>query len=100
MLVELLPSLPLLIELKVKGCGQTPGWLRVNNWDRMLQNLKALQRVAIDIRICYPIETREEVIQNFNEKAAQKIQTCKRVNLTVGARGWGGFQFSASLKMN
>ncbi len=102
LLVELLPSVPLLVELKVKGCGQTGGWLYVNIWDQMLQNLKALQRVAIDIYICWPTDMKEKIIRDFNKNAAQKIQTCKRINLTLGHKrpGWGCFQFSASLNMD
>lgn len=104
LLVELLPSVPLLVELKVKGCGQTAGWLSVTIWDQMLQNLKALQRVDIDIYIYWPIETYKEIIKDFNENAAKKIQTCKRINLTLGTRtkqpGRGCFQFRASLSMD
>jgi hypothetical protein len=100
MLDKLLPNLPLLTELKVKGCGQTPGWLRVNIWDQMLQNLKALQRVAIDIAMFCPSQTREKIIRDFNEKAAQRLQTCKRINLTVGPQDFGCFRFRASLNMD
>jgi len=101
LLKELLPSLPLLVGLKLKGCGQTPGWFYVCIWDQMLQNLKALQHVDIDIYICYPVRKKQEWIQEFNDDVAQKIETCKRIHLTLGIRkkkpGLGCFQFSASL---
>ncbi len=48
MLEKLLSSLPLLVALKIKGCTQTVDWYFLLIWDRMLQNLKALQRVVID----------------------------------------------------
>jgi tRNA nucleotidyltransferase (CCA-adding enzyme) len=38
----------------------------------MLQNLKALQHVDIDLFIYYPIETEQEKIQTFNEAVKQK----------------------------
>jgi len=72
--------LPLFIRLrlKVKGCGQTPGWLSVPLWDKMLQNLKALQQVNVDIYICYPLGARtQERIQEFNTAVVQKTETCK-----------------------
>jgi hypothetical protein len=52
-LERLLSFLPLLIELKLKGrvcCSSS--WYVPGVWDEMLQNLKALQRVAIDLEIC------------------------------------------------
>jgi hypothetical protein len=106
LLEELLGSLPLLVRLKVKGCGQTYGWFIVPIWDKMLQNLKALQQTDIDIYICHPAEEErtQERIRIFNETVAQKTETCKRINLTLGIRnkhpGCGCFQFSASFNMN
>ncbi|CAF2068814.1 unnamed protein product [Rotaria magnacalcarata] len=103
-LVKLLSAMPLLITLKVKGyscCNQAIGWLYIDAWDEMLQNLKALQQVDIDI--CLGIPYRKNSAARFNEIAAQKIQTCKRINLTVGPRrkrkGLGLVQISASLSM-
>ena len=100
LLEDLLDSLPLLIRLKVKGCGQTYGWFCVLRWDKMLQNLKALQQVNIDIYICDPSGAgRKERIEKFNTAVAQKTETCKRINLILGIRnkqsGCGYFQFSA-----
>ena len=78
LLEDLLNSLPLLIRLKVKGCGQTFGWFCVLRWDKMLQNLKALQQVNIDIYICYPSGAgRKERIEKFNTAVAQKTETNK-----------------------
>ena len=75
LLEDLLNSLPLLIKLKVKGCGQTCGWFNVPWWDTMLQNLKALQQVNIDIYICYPSGAgRKERIEKFNTAVAQKTE--------------------------
>ena len=85
-LIDLLSFLPLLVELTITGCGHVGNWLWFHIWDRMLQKLKALQRVAIDIYICHPISTKQEKIQKFNEQVAQAIQTCKRINLTLGIR--------------
>ena len=103
LLEELLDSLPLLISLKVKGCGQTPGWFSVLRWDKMLQNLKALQQVNIDIYICYPSGAgTKDRIEKFNTAVAQKTETCKRINLTLGMKNnlLGCFQFSALLNIN
>ena len=103
LLEELLDSLPLLIKLKVKGYGQTPGWFSVPQWDKMLQNLKALQQVNIDIYICWPSErTAQETIEKFNTAVAPKTETCKRINLTLGMKNYllGCFQFSALLNIN
>src|ERR1700722_2449012 len=106
-LVEFLSALPLLITLKIKGsccCNQTIGWIYINTWDQMLQNLKVLQRVAIDIYLAIPMSSKEKSAKTFNKLAAQKIQTCKRINLTVGPRtkqpGMGGVQISAALNMD
>ena len=100
-LIDLLSCLPLLVELKIIGYGHLGGWLLFYKWDRMLQKLKALQRVTIDIYIYYPISTVLKKIQEFNEEVSQAVQTCKRINLTFGMinqiPGW--FQFSASLNM-
>ena len=75
LLEDLLDSLPLLIRLKVKGCGQTYGWFCVLRWDKMLQNLKALQQVNIDIYICDPSGAgRKERIEKFNTAVAQKTE--------------------------
>ncbi len=103
-LIDLLSCLPLLVELKIVGCGQVGNWLWFHIWDRMLQKLKALQRATIDIYICHPISTVREKIQKFNGEVSQAIQTCKRINLTLGKRtqkrGYGCFQLSASLNMD
>ena len=103
LLEELFDSLPLLIRLKVKGCGQTRGWFIVSLWDKMLQNLKALQQVNIDIYICSPSGGRpQERIQEFNTAVAQKTETYKRINLTLGLKNQhtSCFQFSALLNIN
>ena len=103
LLEELLDSLPLLIKLKVKGYGQTPGWFSVPQWDKMLQNLKALQQVNIDIYICWPSGAgTKDRIEKFNTAVAQKTETCKRINLTLGMKNnrSGCFQFSALLNIN
>ncbi len=101
LLEDLLPSLPLLVRLKLKGCGQTAGWFSVHIWDQMFQHLKPLQWIDIDIYIFYPITPKQEQIQKFNEAVTKKTDTCKRLNLTLGIRdknpGRGCFQFSASL---
>jgi hypothetical protein len=104
-LIDLLSSLPLLVELRITGCGQLGSWLWFHIWDRMLQKLKAFQRVDIDIFICHPISSRkQQKIQKFNKQVARAIQTCKRINLTLGIRnkkpGLGCFQLSASLSMD
>jgi hypothetical protein len=103
-LIDLLSSLPLLVELRITGCGQLGSWLWFHIWDRMLQKLKALQRVDIDIFIFHPISAKQEKIQKFNKQVSQAIQTCKRINLTLGIRnkkrGFGCFQLSASLNMD
>jgi len=52
-------------------------------WDQTLQNLNALHRIAIDIRLATPMRLREKSVNTFNQLAAQKIETCKRINLTV-----------------
>jgi hypothetical protein len=103
-LIQLLSSLPLLIELRIKGCAQVGGWLCFHVWDRMFEKLKALQRVTIDIYVFHPISERQEKIKKFNGQVSEAIQTCKRINLTLGIRskqrGFGCFQFSASLNMD
>jgi len=71
----------------------------------MFQNLKALQQVNIDIYICYPSGARtQERIEKFNTAVAQKTETCKRINLTLGIRhkqpGRDCFQFNALLNIN
>jgi hypothetical protein len=104
MLDDLLTFLPLLVELKIKGCAQTPHWYFPIIWERMVQNLKALQRVSIDIDNCYPAEKPENRLRRFNDSVAQQFDTCKRINLTLAIsnknrrRGW--FHISASLNMN
>ena len=60
----------------MQGCGQTYGWFIVPVWDKMFQNLKALQQVNIDIYICYPSGARtQERIEKFNTAVAQKTET-------------------------
>jgi hypothetical protein len=104
MLEELLSSLPLLVELKIKGCAQTINWYFVHIWDRMLQNLKALQRVSIDIYDAYPAEIRQNRLRRFHEAVEHEFEICKRINLTLETRtkqpGRGWFQISASLNMD
>ena len=104
LLVDVLQSLPLLVSLEVKGCGQTGDWFCTDYWDRMLRNLKALRQVDIDIYICYPIGSTQERIQKLNDPVAQQTDTSKRINLILGIRhrqrGRGCFQFSASLNTN
>jgi hypothetical protein len=106
-LVEFLSALPLLVTLKIKGyccCCQSTGWLNINIWDAMLQKLTALQRVAIEICLDTPMRRREQSATMFNEASAEKIQTCKRINLTVGRRikkpNEGCVEISASLNMD
>ncbi len=106
-LVELLSALPLLNLLKVKGfccCNYVYGWLCADIWDEMLQKLPALQQVHIDICLAIPMRLREKTAASFNNKAAERIQTCKRINLTAGRRTEGSHQgcvqISASLNMN
>jgi hypothetical protein len=103
-LVDLLSYLPLLVTLKVKGCGSIYYWLSIGSWHPMLQNLKALQFVDIDIYTLMPFSLRMEMVKRFNEAAAQKIDTCKRINLTADRRtkrpDEGCIQISASLNMN
>jgi hypothetical protein len=104
MLEEFLTFLPLLVELKIKGCAQTIHWYFPIIWERMLQNLKALQRVSIDIDNCYPAEKPESRLRRFNDSVAQEFDICKRINLTLAIsnenrrRGW--FHITASLNMN
>jgi hypothetical protein len=106
-LVELLSALPLLNLLKVKGfccCNYVYGWLCADIWDEMLQKLPALQQVHIDICLAIPMRLREKTAASFNNKAAERIQTCKRIKLTAGRRTEGSHQgcvqISASLNMN
>jgi hypothetical protein len=104
MLDDLLTFLPLLVELKIKGCAQTFHWYFPIIWERMLQNLKALQRVSIDIDNFYPAEKPENRLRRFNDSVAQQFDICKRINLKLAInnknrrRGW--FHISASLNMN
>jgi hypothetical protein len=104
MLEELLSSLPSLVELKIKGLAQTVNWYFPFNWERMLQNLKALQRVSIDIENFYPAEIPQNRLRRFKDAVEQEFNICKRINLTLAIsnkylrRGW--FQISASLNMN
>ncbi len=104
MLDNLLTFFPLLVELKIKGCAQTFHWYFPIIWERMLQNLKALQRVSIDIDNFYPAEKPENRLRRFNDSVAQQFDICKRINLKLAInnknrrRGW--FHISASLNMN
>jgi hypothetical protein len=107
LLAEFLSTLPLLITLKIKGfccCNHIIGWLNIDIWDQILQNLTKLQRVAIEICLAIPMRLREKSAQRFNESAAQKIQTCKRINLTAGRKikkpNVGCVEISASLNMD
>ncbi len=107
LLAEFLSTLPLLITLKIKGfccCNHIIGWLNIDMWDQILQNLTKLQRVAIEICLAIPMRLREKSAQRFNESAAQKIQTCKRINLTAGRKikkpNVGCVEISASLNMD
>ena len=103
-LVDLLSSLPLLVTLKIKGSGYIYYWLFIDTWHSMLQKLRALQFVDIDIYTLMPFIYRTEMVNRFNKAAVQKIDTCKRINLTAGRRtkapGVGLIQISASLNMN
>ena len=78
-------------------------WLYADRWDQMLQNLKALQRVSIEIYLALPIRLRQKCVKSFNESVAEKFETCKRINLVAGRRtkkpGVGFVQISASLNM-
>ncbi len=106
-LVEFLSALPSLVTLKIQGfccCNYIYGWLNIDMWDQILQNLNALHQVAIEICLAMPMRLREKSANTFNQRAAQKIQTCKRINLTAGQRikepNRGCLQISASLNMN
>jgi hypothetical protein len=108
-LLELLSALPSLVTLKIRGffCYNCVfGWLDIDKWAQILQNLKALHRVDIVIQICLalPFRLRRKIANRFNRLAAQKIETCKRINLTAGRRikrpNAGGIGISASLNMN
>jgi hypothetical protein len=104
MLEKFLTFLPLLIRLKIKGMAQTIHWYFPIIWEGMLQNLKALQRVSIDIENFYPAENPENRLRRFNNSVAQNFNICKRINLTLAKSnkylrcGW--FHISASLNMN
>ena len=86
-LVQCLSALPLLITLKIKGfcsyCIPTYGWLSASTWDQILQNLKALQRVNIDIAFGIPMRLKVKTSKGFNERVAQYTQTTKRINLAA-----------------
>ena len=101
MLEELLFSLPSLVELKIKGFAQTVNWYFPFNWERMLQNLKALQRVFIDIYNCYPAEIPQNRLRRFKNAVEQECNLCKRINLMLGISDkgprWGYFQDSTTL---
>jgi len=105
-LERLLSSLPLLIELKFKGrvcCSSS--WYFPGVWDEMLQNLKALQRVAIDLEICYPKRISKSFLQIFMNAVEENFEACKRINWTLGTkpRGPGMRDFlhlTASLNMD
>jgi hypothetical protein len=106
-LVELLSALPLLIALKVKGfccCNFVYGWLHIDIWDEILQKLPALQQVDVDICLAIPMRQWKKSVATFNKMAAEKIQTCKRINLTARRRTKdrhkGAVEISASLNMN
>ncbi|CAF1278400.1 unnamed protein product [Adineta steineri] len=106
-LVQLLSVMPSLIILNVKGrscCNDVYGWLYIGVWDEMLQKLKALEGVNIDICLSIPFRLREKFAAKFNEHAAEKFQTCKRINLKAERRtkdpGNGCVQISASYNMN
>jgi hypothetical protein len=106
-LVKLLSAIPLLITLKVKGyscCNEIYGWFCIDVWDEMLQTLTALQGVDIDICLAISFRSREKSAANFNRLAAEKLQTCKRINLTAERRtkntGAGCVQISASCNMD
>ncbi len=106
-LVKLLSAMPLLITLKVKGyscCNEIYGWLCIDVWDEMLQKLKALQGVNIDICLAIRFSSRQRSAATFNTLAAEKFETCKRINLTAGERtkqpGVGCVQISALCNMD
>ena len=106
-LVKLLSAIPLLITLKIKGyscCNGIYGWFCIDVWDEMLQKLTALQGVDIDICLAIPFSSREKSAATFNRLAAEKVQTCKRINLTAERRtkntGAGCVQISASCNMD
>ncbi|CAM4975516.1 unnamed protein product [Rotaria socialis] len=89
LLVEFLSAMPSLIALTIKGfccCNNIYFWIYVDRWDQMLQNLKALQRVAIEIYLALPIRLRKGCAKSFNESEAEKFETCKRINLVAGPR--------------
>jgi len=104
MLEELLSSLPSLVELKIKGLSQTVNWYFPFIWERMLQNLKALQRVSINIHNFYPVEIPQNRLRRFKDAVEQECNVCKRINLTLAIsdkyprRGW--FRIRASLNMD
>ncbi|CAF4075045.1 unnamed protein product [Rotaria sp. Silwood2] len=67
-LVKILSAMPLLITLKIKGhccCNEVYGWLYLDDWDKMLQNLKALQQVDIDICLAIPFSLRQKITFEF-----------------------------------
>jgi hypothetical protein len=106
-LVELLSALPLLNLLKVKGfscCNYVYDWLYIDLWDEILQKLSALQQVHIDICLAIPMRLWKKTATSFNNEAAEKIETCKRINLTAGQTTekphQGCVRISASLNMN
>jgi hypothetical protein len=106
-LVEFLSTLPSLVTLQFKSfccCNYIYSWLNIDMWDQTLQNLNALHRIAIDIRLAIPMRLRNKSVNTFNQLAAQKIETCKRINLTVAWRikqpNRGCLQISASLNMD
>ncbi|CAF4190691.1 unnamed protein product [Rotaria magnacalcarata] len=74
LLVEFLSAMPSLIALTIKGfccCNNIYFWIYVDRWDQMLQNLKALQRVAIEIYLALPIRT--NISGSFSNKHLIKI---------------------------
>lgn len=104
MLKELLTFLPSLVELKIKGVAQCVNWYFPIIWEGILKNLKALQRVFIDIDNFYPAEKPENRLRRFKDSVEQNFKVCKRINLTLEIsnkrRGRCWFHISASLNMN
>jgi hypothetical protein len=77
-LETLLFFLPLLIELKLEGrvcC--SPRWFFPGVWNEILQNLKALQRITIDLEIVYPKPIRRKLLKTVNNTIEQKFEACK-----------------------
>jgi hypothetical protein len=106
-LVKPLCAMPLLITLIVEGyscCSEMYGGLCIDVWHEMLHKLNALKRVDIDICLGIPFSSREKSAATFNKLGAEKIETCKRINLTAKRRtenpGAGCVQISASYNID